>query len=459
MGFPANLHQWQILQMGQQVVLPWSGDRSKTNYSKTIGRLLALTLCLPALVTPAAIAQEAPPVTETAPELPNQLPNVPATFPAQPEEQTESEDATPNPLDLTEPDPLLPNLVVERPLSPQERSVLDAALNELNQQAEAQLQSGDLVGALETWNRELRLRRFLGTAEEVESLSRVGEVAWRENQVSEVRFITERLQQIEQAEAARSPINYDLLLQIAQAYQTLRARDQAVRLYTQLLPQAQQEQNVALEKQILTALGEIHIAWFDYPSAAVAYEQLLTLARSQNDSETEVQALTQLSRIYQENNQPEQTIEVQQQLVDLYIGQKQYENVTELKQSIGDAYAALNRPDLAATNYQEAFAVARSTQQYAYAGDALQRLANLYVTLERFQDAIVVYQLLLDVKQQSYDTVGMMNVYDQMGQLHRTMGNNAQAIAAFRQGLQLAQQVNYKVSYFNSQIQELGGQQ
>jgi len=458
MGFPANLHQWQLLQMGQQVALPWRGDRLKIDHCKTIGGIAVLALFLPALVLPSAVAQEAPSTTEPTPELSNELPNVPTTFPAQPEEQIESESATPNPLDLTEPDPLLPNLAIERPLSPQERSVLDAALNELNRQAEAQLQAGDLVGALETWNRELRLRRFLGTAEEVESLSRVGEVAWRENQVSEVRFITERLQQIEQEEEARSPVNYDLLLQIAQAYQTLRARDQAVRLYTQLLPQARQEQNVALEKQILTALGEIHIAWFDYPNAAAAYEQLLTLARSQNDSETEVQALTQLSRIYQENNQPEQTIEVQQQLVDLYISKNQYEQVSELKQSIGDAYAALDRPDLAATNYQEGFAVARSTQQYAYAGDALQRLANLYVNLERFQDAIVVYQLLLDVKQQSYDTVGMMNVYDQMGQLHRTMGNNAQAVAAFRQGLQLAQQVNYKVSYFNTQIQELGGQ-
>ena len=452
MGFSANLHPWQMLQIWRSVSLQWCGDRLKP-----VGGILALAFFLPTLAISSVAAQEVPP-EEATPALPSELPNVPTTFPEIPEEQIESGEVTPNPLELNEADPLLPTLAVERPLSPQERSVLDAALNELNQQAQAQLESGDLVGALETWNRELRLRRFLGPEEEVESLRRVGEVAWRENQVSEVRFITERLQQIEQEAEAQSPPKYDLLLQIAQTYQILRARDQAVGLYTQLLLQARQEQNVALEKQILTALGEIHIAWFDYANAATAYDQLLTLARSQNDSETEIQALTQLSRIYQENNQPEQAIEVQQQLVEIYVDAKEYERITELKQAIGDEYAALNRPDMAATSYQEAFAVARSAQQYAYAGDALQRLANLYINLERYEDALVVYQLLLDVKQQSYDTVGMMNVYDQIGQLHRTMGDNAQAIAAFRQGLQLAQQVNYKVGYFNTQIQELGGQ-
>jgi tetratricopeptide (TPR) repeat protein len=448
MGFLVGLQRRQMLQTQRWVQWLLSGE-----FKPLLG-LLALSLVLSPLTMTAVSAQEESSPIAPSSELPDGLPNVPTTFPNLPEEGERGAN-TPNPLELNQPDPLLPSLAVERPLSPQERRILDAALDELNQQAQAQLQAGDLVGALATWNRELRLRRFLGAEAEVESLSRVGEVAWRENQVSEVRFITERLQQIEQEAQARSPVDYNLLLQIAQAYQSMRARDQAVGLYTQLLLQARQEQNIALEKQILTALGDIQLAWFDYPNAATAYEQLLSLARSQNDAETEIQALTQLSRIYQENRQPEQTIEVQQQLVEIYTKQQQLQRITELKQSIGDAYAAMGRPDLAATSYQEAFAVARSVQQYAYAGDALQRLANLYVTLERFEDALVVYQLLLDVKQQSYDTVGMMNVYDQIGQLHRTLGDSAQAIAAFRRGLELAQQVNYKVSYFNMQIQEL----
>lgn len=400
-------------------------------------------------------SEEPAPPELTPGEIPPELPNLPTTFPT-PEETVEG--ATPNPLELTEPDPLLPALAIERPLSPQEQGVLDAALDELNQQAEAKLQAGDLPGAIELWNRELRLRRFLGSTEEVASLSRVGEVAWRENQVTEVRFITQRLQEIEQEAEAQTPTDYDLLLEIAQAYQTIRARDQAVALYNKLLVQTRQQQNVALERQILVALGELHAAWFDYPNAVATYEQLLAWAETQGDTTTQIEALTQLSQRYQDNNQPEQAIAVQQRLVDIYQSQQRFDLITALKQAIGDEYLAIGRPDLAATSYQEAFAVARTAQQYAYAGDALQRLANLYITLERLEDALVVYQLLLDVRQQSYDTLGMMNTYDLMGQIYRTMGNNAQAVNAFRRGLELAQQLNYKVSYFSSQIQELGGQ-
>jgi tetratricopeptide (TPR) repeat protein len=421
-----------------------------------MGAMLALLL-LPLLGWQPAIAQSAP--EESTPSTPEveldggspDLPNVPATFPEVPT----VEGAPQNPLELNEPDPLLPTLIIERPLSPQERSILDTALNELNQQAQARLQAGDLPGAFELWSRELRLRRFLGVEEEVESLSRVGEVAWRENQVTEVRVITQRLQEIQQEVEARSPIDYDLLLRIAQAYQSLRARDQGAALYETLLVQARQQQNVNRERQILQALGEMHLAWFDYPNSSSAYEQLLVLAQAQGDQELEILALQQLSRIYQDNRQPEEAIVVQQRLVDIYQSRQEFEQISSLKQLIGDEYLAIDRPDLAATNYQEAFAIARSTQQYAYAGDALQRLANLYVTLDRFEDALVVYQLLLDVRQQSYDDFGIMNTYDQIGQIHRVTGNNGQAVSAFRRALEIAQRLNYKVSYFNTQIEEL----
>ncbi|GAB4375059.1 MAG: tetratricopeptide repeat protein [Elainellaceae cyanobacterium] len=413
--------------------------------------------------TVSAIAQEVPveiSPAEVEPAIesgtPSTLPNVPTSFPELPEVE-EGEELPTNPLELTQPDPLLPELVVDRPLSPQEQSILDTALDELNQQAEAQLRAGNLVGALELWNRELRLRRFLGPAEEVESLSRVGEVAWRENQVTEVRLITQRLQEIEQEVAVQSPTDYALLLKIAQSYQMLRAREEAVALYDKLLVQARQTEDLAQEQQTLTALGDLHLAWFDYPNAADTYQQLLAVSQTRGDTAAEIQALQQLARVYKENNQPEQAIAILQQLVDTYQRDQQLQQISALKQEMGDAYLALNRPEAAATSYQEAFAIARSTQQYAYAADALQRLANLYVTLEQLDEAIVVYQLLLDVRQQSYDTLGMMNTYDQIGQLYRALGNNAQAATSFQRGLQLAQQLNYKVSYFQTQIQELSG--
>jgi tetratricopeptide (TPR) repeat protein len=377
-----------------------------------------------------------------------------------------------NPLE-PQPDPLVPEDVINRPLSPQEKDVLRAALDELQRQAEAKLQAGDLPGALELWNRELRLRRYLSPKEEVTSLQQVGEVAWRENQATELRFITLRLQQIEQEatappkqtaqseqaappEQAAQSIDYDLLLQIAQAYQTVRARDPAVALYGKLLDRAKQQQNVAQQQQILTALADLHLSWFDYTNAANTYQEILTLARSTGNQANEITALQQLGSIYQQNNQPEQAIDAEKQLVEIYQKQQNFVPIPALKLALGDNYRLLNRLDLAATSYQEAFATARSVQQYAYAEDALQKLAELYQAANRPDDALVVYQLLLDVNRQSYNTFGMMNTYDQLGQLYKARGNSSQALTAFRQGLQLAQQLKYRVDYFNSQIQQVG---
>lgn len=358
-----------------------------------------------------------------------------------------------NPLESPELDPLLPTMVVDRPLNPQEKAVLRTALDELQQQGQARLEAGDLPGALQIWNRELRLRRFLGPQEEVASLQRVGQVAWQQSQATELRFITLRLEQIEQEARAQPNVDYELLQAIAEAYQTVRARTQAVALYNLLLELARQQQNVVQQRQYLTALADLHLGWFDYASAAATYQDLLTLARTTGDSALEVEALTQLAYIYQEDNQAEQAVAVQQQLVQTYQNQQNFQPIPALKLAMADSYVLLGRPDLAATSYQEAFATARSTQQLAYASEALQRLADLYRSLDRLNDALIVYQLLLDVEQQSYNSFGMMNTYDQIGQVYRAQGNQSQANAAFRQGLQLAQQLNYRVDYFNQQLQ------
>lgn len=387
---------------------------------------MAIALALVLVIAPGAIAQD-----EEAP------------FPENPLEEP------------IEDDPLLPRLIVDRPLSPQERSVLTAALDELQRQAETRARSGDIPGAFDIWNRELRLRRVLGVEAEVRALSRVGEVAWRENQTTEVRVISQRLQQIQQEVQAQTPIDYPLLLTIARTYQKMRVIEPAVGLYNEILAQARQRQNRRLEQRTLVDLGQLHLAWFDYTSAGEVYTDLLRLAREDGNRANEISYLQQLAYIYQQNRQHQQAIDIRQQLVTAYERQQQFTEIPPIKIEMGDAYLLLNRPDLAASSYQEAFAVSRSGQQYGFAGDALQRLADLYRSLNRPDDALVVYQLLLDVRQQSYDNLGMMNVYDQIGQIYRDRGNNPQAIAIFRRGLQLAQQLNYigKVNYFNAQIQ------
>ena len=362
----------------------------------------------------------------------------------------------PNPLNVeVESDPLLPELVIDRPLSPQELRVFKTGVNQLSRQGEAALQRGNTAEAFDIWIRELRLRRLLGPYEEVAALKRVGSVAWSERQTTEVRIISQRLLEIELETQAQEPVDYDLLLEIADAYHALRSRQLAVDLYDSILTNARANNDAPTEKKALVALADLHLSWFDYPNAAIAYEDLLTLARTKGDKVAEVNALTQLAHIYTEGDQPQDAIAIRTELVEWYQKRQEFDQIPVLKIANGDDYVDIGRPDLAAPSYQEAFAVARSVQYFGYAAEALTKLAELYQSLDRPNDALVVYQLLVDVEQQSYNYYGLMTAYDRMGQLHQARGAKNQALLAYRQGLDLARQLDFRVDYFRSQVNQI----
>ncbi len=371
------------------------------------------------------------------------------------------EEFPPSPLEPTaEPDPLLPQLIVDRPYSPLERLALRQALDDLQRQGEVLYQAKQTNAAFEIWYRELRLRRVLGVEEEVPALARLGQIAWQENRGDDVRIITERLQAIElevQLDVLQ-PVNFELLFSIAQAYQSMRIYTSAVTLYTQLLAQVRSQQDIATEQIVLTALADLHIAWFNFTDAAIAYEDLLKLARAANEPVAELNYLQQLAYVYQKGDQPAQAIAIQQQLLERYqLDPLALSRITLLKIELGDNYRAIDRPDIAVASYQDAFTLAQSQQQYGFASESLYHLADLYTTLNRPLDAFTVYQLLLTVNQQSYDVIGNMNVYDQIGQIYRVTGQPDLAIAAFQQALQLAQQLSYgaKATYFAEQIRQV----
>jgi hypothetical protein len=76
----------------------------------------------------------------------------------------------PSPLEMTTPDPLVRVSVEKQPLTLEELQKLETTLDELNQEATMTLQTGDKLTALDIWNRELRLRHFLGSLAEVQAL-------------------------------------------------------------------------------------------------------------------------------------------------------------------------------------------------------------------------------------------------------------------------------------------------
>lgn len=360
-----------------------------------------------------------------------------------------------NPLEITTPDPLLPTSTLNRPLNPLERQNLAAALDELNQQAAAKLKAGNRVRAFEIWNRELRLRRALGSLEEVKALGRVGAIAWRENQGTEVKIITQRLQAIQQQIKAQPSVNLNLLRSLGAAFEQVRLPKAAIEIYEQILVAVRQRQDTPAVEATLKTIAALHLSWFDYTKAAAAYEELLALARAKSDRGSSVTYLQQLAYIYEQAEQHQQAVKIKQQLAELYLNQEDFTQVPAIRLAIASDYEAIGQLKEAFRNYQEAYASAWSLQQYYRASDALRKLVTLYRSQGQIKEALQTSEILLEADERSSNFYGMMSTYDQIGQIYLKLGDYREAFAAFQNGLQLAQQLDYQETYFAQQIEHV----
>ena len=359
-----------------------------------------------------------------------------------------------NPLEIKTPDPLLPN--PNLPLTPLQRLKLKAALDELDRQAAARYAVGDRNSAFAIWNRELRLRRALGFQEELQALSRVGGIAWQDNQRPELQAITQRLQAIGQQVQSQPDVNLQLLRSLGLAFQQVREPDNAIAIYNRILVTARQQRDAATIQATLKTLAELNLSWFDYAKAATAYEELLSFATEAGDRLGVLTNLQQLDFIYGQARRYQQAIAVKQKLFEIYQNDPQLSlSLPALRLAIAKDYLALGHIQTAFENFQQAYTSAWAIQQYSLAGDALRQLIALYRSQNQIDAALQTSQILLQAEQFASDFYGMMTAYDQIGQIYLNLGDKSEALAAFQKGLELAQQLNYQETYFTGQIKEI----
>ena len=372
-----------------------------------------------------------------------------------------SQTPAPNPLTSDPSDPLLPPIPETDQeseteptysLTPRERRKLAEELDLLNTQAQGEYATGNVDEAFATWYREIRLRRVLGKVDEVQTLGRVGNIAWQDTRKLDAQLITNRLETIEAESVALGELNLELLLALGQSYQQLRLPEQAANIYEQVLVLAQQAEDSEAQIAVLNQLGNLYLSWFNYPQAAQVYEQLLEIAREEFDQDSQTNYLQQLAFIYDQTEQTKEAVTVKEELIERYFQKQQLIVLPKLQISLADNYAFLGEPEPASQTYQQAFNLAWSLQQLNYAGEALEKLAQLYQEYNEPVYAVQIYQELLKLEQQSYNVYGQMTTYDQIGEIYFEQQDYSQALAAFRQGLDLANSLGYQQAYFQSKI-------
>jgi tetratricopeptide (TPR) repeat protein len=368
----------------------------------------------------------------------------------------------PNPLELKTPDPL---------------PAIESNLAQLNQQALAQLQAGDDKAAFDLWNRELRLSRSLGPVIETRALARVGTIAWEKNNTQQVRYISQRLQQIQ---TENKTANTSLLTELATAYQGIRAPELAVNVQQTLLQEARQKADPLGEFRAMNAIGQTHLDWFGYERATKTYQELLEQARGKSDRPNQIAYLYQLAYIHEQNKNAPAAASALQELMPLYtevLRQQILQNPTGkpsnpsigatnevpnvlayLQIRLGNNAATSQQPNLAELAYQSAYNTAQSQVQLGYAGDALRQLGKFYRSQKRYDAAVQVYDFLSDFEQdQTQNLYNAMDAYDQMGQVFLENQQKEKALAAFQRGLLVAQALSYRTGYFGDRISELQG--
>ena len=381
---------------------------------------------------------------------------------------------SPNPLEVTTPDPLTPT---NESLSSTQRDELSAALERLNLEAATKLQAGDGAGAFDIWFRELRLRRYLGPAAEIAALSRVGSVAWSSSKNLELQLITKRLQAIQKQVRSQVPANTELLPTLAAAFGQVRAKGPTVEVYQEILDNARQNKDILAQGQLLKAIGQIHINWLSYDKAGPVYEELATLIQENRalfaansvvtnpavvagnsappqpvTPPTEVDTLRQLAYVYQQSKQPLKAIAAREKLASVYLNLQNPSAIPPLKIAIATDYQTLGQINLAAQYYQEAYNLAVPIQQYAQASEALDKLALLYRSQKQWEPTVRIYQMQLLLEERAYNFYGLMNAYDNLGQVYQEMRDYNKALEAYQKGLEVAKRLGHRQEYFDKKI-------
>lgn len=415
----------------------------------------------------------------------------------------DEEDAfPPSPLELTEPDPLIPD--AKTPLTASEQQALARELDALNAEATQAFQGGNPIAAYDLWHRELRLRRFLGPVAEVQALGRVGQTAWEDANFVEVQLISARLREIEAEnfpppEDGEAPemVDLPLLLELGRAFDRVGIPERALTIYARVLEESRFLNDRVQEEAVLNEMGRMGLEALNYPAAAAAYEQLLELARQRNDAVAETTYLEQLASVYdqirplrialsdkielvQRSTQVRQrlfqltetqatTPQIQLKLVDVRLAlaadyaylSSLYRLLAERQQqeqpeAAAQTLALAEQNDrLAEQTYRETYVFAWSIQQFYRASNALSELGKLYESRDRPNDALEVYKTQLDVHQIARDRYGVMMTYDRMGKIYQTTGAYSQAVQAYQNALAIAQQLGDREAYFTIQLQRL----
>lgn len=346
-------------------------------------------------------------------------------------------------------DPLLPSPPVSRSLSPLEELALTQALDQLLITVTELGLAGDTQAARTLWMREIRLRRLLGVRAELVAIGRAAPALQDWNATQELQLLSARLTTL----VAETHLPLDQLQGVAVTYAALGNLEAALSLRRTLAETARDQAAYSAQ---LEQIANLHEAGFQFPEAAKVYQELVAIAANQAVTSDQVRFLQAQIKNLAQAQDPAGALEAQQRLLQLYLKDStSWPQVPGLQYAMANNQVLLGDLDTASRQYQIAYTNAIGGQQFVLAAAALERLVRLYEGLERWTDVDYLYDQLLRVHQTTGNAYGLMDSFDRLGQLYEKQRNPEAALLAYRQGLALARRLDYRQTYFETQIKRL----
>ncbi|MEM6255185.1 MAG: tetratricopeptide repeat protein [Cyanobacteria bacterium P01_D01_bin.156] len=354
-----------------------------------------------------------------------------------------------NPLEAEPRDPLVPETVVDRPLSPLELYSIELELFRMDAQAQQLLLAGQPDEAFALWMREVQLRRLFGIESELEALGRIGQQAWNSQRSLEVRLMSVRVKRIWEIEQETASL--ERVETIANIAQILRMRDTSTDIYQQLITMTAGEEQRGWE----VILAAHYLQWFDFSNAAQMYTELVAQAKAQGNILEHTQFLKDLIYSYQQTKQLSLALPFQAELLQLYRATGQSDREPPLEIDMARNLKAVGQYSQAVDYYQLAYATAQKLELYGHVSTVLKELGDLYAEQGLTNEALTMYNLLVRAEQRVYNQYGILAAYDRLGQTYLAAGDQQNSLVAFRAGLAFAESLKYREAYFRGEVAKL----
>ena len=243
---------------------------------------------------------------------------------------------------------------------------------------------------------------------------------------------------------AQSPTSQQQLWQLLQqANQETQQgnRQQAIKIFQQVLRMAQQLKDQRLQAIAFSGIG-FNFWNLNQPQEALEYfNQALRINKALEDRIEEARTLNSIGSTYSKMGQPQKTLEFFGQALQIYkVIDNQAELVATLK-SIADIYRNNEQSEKALEYYSQSLPIYSNLGDSEKLASTLNNMGTLQVTIGQHQKALAHYNQALSIYKMLGDRAGEARILNGIGYAYSAIGQLQKALEYYNQALPIRQEV------------------